>query len=138
MTAVTANRFKEKGTLSGLTSGKAYKVAGTNFAGANVIHTATNTAGEVDFITLYAENIDVASDIPINVLFGGESSGDETSILIPHANDANSETTFPEKPNKILIVDNVPLAGGLTVSVFAGTTNKIKITGYYERFETVT
>lgn len=137
MASVVANRFKEKGTLSGLTDGKAYKVAGTNFAGANTIHTATSTAGEVDYITLYAENIDTTNDIPLYLLFGDESTGEETPFLLPKANDATGETTFPEKPNKLLIVDRVPVAGGDTVKVFAGTTNKIKITGGYERFETV-
>ncbi len=137
MTAVTANRFKEGGTLSGLTDGKAFKVSGTNFAGANTIHTATSTAGEVDYVTLWAENIDTSNDIPLYVLFGDESSGDETPILIPKAQTSSGSTTFPEKPNKILIADRVPVAGGDTVKVFAGTTNKIKITGDYDRYETV-
>jgi len=137
MASVTANQFKEQGTLSGSTNGRALKISGTNFAGAITVHTATSTANEVDFITLYAENIDVTNDIPIYLVWGSESSGDETAFLIPHGNDASGETSFPAAPNKILIADNIPLAGGEVVKVFAGTTNKIKITGYYNRFETV-
>jgi len=137
MASVTANRFKLGGTLSGSTDGKAFKVAGTNFAGADTLHTATNTAGEVDYITLWAENIDTSNDIPLYLLFGDESTGDETPILIPKANDANGETTFPVAPNKVLIADHVPVAGGDTVKAFAGTTNKIKITGKFQRWETV-
>jgi len=137
MASITANQFKEQGTLSGSTNGRALKISGTNFAGAITVHTATATANEVDYVTLYAENIDTTNDIPIYLLWGTESSGDETPFLIPHGNDATGETTFPEKPNKVLIADNVPLAGGEIVKVFAGTTNKIKITGDYKRFETV-
>lgn len=137
MASVTANRFKLGGTLSGSTNGRAYKVAATTYAGANTIHTATNTSGEVDYITLYAENIDTANDIPVYLVFGNESTGEETPILIPHANDASGETLFPAAPNKVMIADKIPLAGGETVKVFAGTTNKIKITGRFETWETV-
>jgi hypothetical protein len=112
-----------KELLSGSTQGKGILVAATATAG-TTIHTTGTSASVLDEIWLFATNNDTSS-IALTVEFGSTSTDD------------NIVLTVPSKAGKTLVIPGLILRGngsaGLTIGAFAGTANKITITGYVNR-----
>lgn len=106
--------------LSGSTSGKQIKVAATATAG-TLIHTAVSGSSSIDLVYIYAYNSHSA-DVVLTIEFGGTTSPDN---LV--------KQTIPFQQGRFLILDGVPLNGGLAVRAFAGTANVIMIDGYVDR-----
>lgn len=106
--------------LSGSTNGKQIKLGATATPG-TLIHTAIDSTTHFDEVWLWANNED-AADIEVTVEFGGATAPDNNLTL-----------TIPSKSGLVLIVPGLPLQGGLTVKAFAGTTNKIVVSGYVLR-----
>lgn len=110
--------------LSASTNGKRILVAATATPG-TTIHTATNTSGELDWVTLYAHN-DHTSILTLTVEFGGTTSPDDVvrETLLSQAGD-------------VLIIAGLPLRGGLVIKAFASVANKVTLSGFIERATTV-
>lgn len=109
-----------KGILSGSTNGRAILVAGTNSAGATLIHTVTTTTTTLEEIWLYAHNYDTTAR-KLTIEWGTAGPG---------ANDI--EQTIPAESGLVLVVPGLILKGaaGQTVEAFAATGTAIAITGY--------
>lgn len=110
----------ERQLLSGSTDGRRIKVVATATAG-TLIHTATSTSGQIDWLTLYAQNSHTA-DVVLTIEFGGVSAPDD---LI--------QQTITTKAGDALLVAGLPLRNGLVVRAFAATANVITIAGFVER-----
>lgn len=109
--------------LSGSTDGRRIKVAATSTPG-TTLHTATSTSGQIDWVTLYAQNSHTA-DVLLTVEFGGTTSPDD---LI--------QQTIPAKSGDVLLVAGLPLRAGLLVRAFAAVTNVVTVAGSVERSTT--
>lgn len=109
----------QKRKLSGSTDGKAVLITATATAGI-LVHTAVagTTAGTFDEIWLWAYNAHTA-DVVVTVEFGGATAPDQNIVV-----------TVPFKQGAFLLVPGFILQNGLTVKVFAGTTNVVTITGF--------
>jgi hypothetical protein len=110
--------------LSGSTNGRGIKVAATATAG-TTIHATGTSSSILDEIWLYAYNSDSAA-IVLTIEFGGVSAPDD-----------NIKLSIPATSGLTLVVPGLILSGtgsaASTVAAFAGTTNKIVITGYVNR-----
>jgi hypothetical protein len=110
--------------LSGSTNGKGVKVAATATAG-TTIHTTGTSASVIDEVWLYAYNSDTTA-VALTIEWGGVSAPDD-----------NIKMNIPATAGLTLVVPGLILTGngsaGSTVAAFAGTTNKIVITGYVNR-----
>jgi hypothetical protein len=106
--------------LSGSTDGRQIKVAATATAG-TLIHTATNTAGQIDFVTIYATN-DHTADLLLTLEWGGVTSPDD---LV--------RETIPARSGRALVVPGLPLQGGVALRAFAASANLILLSGFVER-----
>jgi len=110
--------------LSGSTNGRGIKVAATATAG-TTIHATGTSASVLDEVWLYAYNDD-ASPIALTIEWGGTSDPDDTIAL-----------TVPAQSGLTLVVPGLILSGtgaaASTVAAFAGTANKIVVTGYVNR-----
>lgn len=108
---------------SGSTNGRGIKVGTTSTPG-TTIHTATSTSGEIDEITIYANNSHTA-DVLLTIELGGTTSPDD---LVQY--------TVPFKSGLNLIVSGHRLNGGVVVKAFAGTANVIVIFAEVNRIAT--
>lgn len=106
-----------KTILSGSTNGKNIKIAATATAG-TLVHTAVSGTASFDEIYLYAVNSST-SDVKVTVEWGEAT-----------APDGNIEFTVPAESGFFPLVQGLLLQNGLTVKVFAGTTNVILCNGY--------
>lgn len=110
--------------LSGSTNGRGIKVAATATAG-TTIHATGTSSSVLDEVWLYAYNSDTAA-IVLTVEWGGVTAPDD-----------NIKVTVPAASGVMLVVPGLILSGtgsgASTVAAFAGTTNKIVITGYVNR-----
>jgi hypothetical protein len=110
--------------LSGSTNGRGIKVAATATAG-TTIHATGTSSSILDEIWLYAYNSDSAA-IVLTIEFGGVSAPDD-----------NIKLSIPATSGLTLVVPGLILSGtgsvASTVAAFAGTANKIVITGYVNR-----
>lgn len=113
----------ERRLLSGSTDGKQIKVAATATPG-TLLHTASATAGITDWVTLYAVNDDT-SDILLTIEWGGTTSPDDLK-----------RQTILTRGGDALVVASLPIQNGLVVRAFAGTANKILVSGFVERVTT--
>ena len=109
--------------LSGSTNGRGIKVAAIATAGTS-IHSTPSSAAITDEIWLYAFNSDAAA-IVLSVEWGGTTDPDDLiKLSIP-----------PQEPT--LVVPGLVLSGtgsvASNVAAFAGTANKIIITGFVNR-----
>lgn len=113
-----------KEILSASIQGKAVKVATTATPG-TLVHTTGISATVRDEIWLWAYNSHTA-DVPVTVEFGGAAAPDQNIVV-----------TVPFKVGLVLLVPGLVLLGdgaaGLTVKVFAGTTNVITVNGHVNR-----
>jgi hypothetical protein len=110
------------GVLSGSTSGQPIKVAATAIGSGTTIHAAHATA--VDYVSLWATNTTTA-EVALTIGWGGTTDPDHLicdAVLIP----------INSKP--VLVIDRIPLTGGLIVKASAGTANVILIDGDYIRY----
>lgn len=110
--------------LSGSTNGRGIKVAATATAG-TTIHTTGTSASTLDEVWLWAYNSDTVA-ITLTVELGGATSPDD-----------HIKRSIPPLSGAIIVVPGLVLSGtgsvGLTVAAFAGTANKIVVTGYVNR-----
>jgi hypothetical protein len=110
--------------LSGSTNGRGIKVAATATAG-TTIHATGASSSILDELWLYAYNSDTAA-IVLTIEFGGATAPDD-----------NIKLSIPATSGLTLVVPGLILSGtgaaASTVAAFAGTTNKIVITGYVNR-----
>lgn len=109
-----------KRLLSGSTDGRGVKVVATATAG-TTIHTATSTAGEIDFVRIWAQNIS-ALPIKLTLEWGNASVDDNIELVIP-----GEEGMFE-------VVRYLPIANSLVVKAFAGTTNLVILHGDVTRY----
>ena len=113
-----------KVTLSGSTQGKAIKVAQTASTG-TTIHATGTSSSIIDEVWLYAYNSDAAA-IELTIQYGGTTAVDN-----------DIKITIPAKSGLTLIVPGLILTGTgaatNTVYAYAGTADKITITGYVNR-----
>ncbi len=110
--------------LSGSTNGRGITVAATASAG-TTIHATGTSSSVLDEVWLYAYNSDAAA-VALTIELGGTTApGDNIKLSIP----ATSGLT--------LVVPGLILSGtgaaASTIAAFAGTANKIVITGYVNR-----
>lgn len=103
--------------LSGSTDGLGALVAATATPG-TLIHTAHATGK--DEIWIYATNNDTVA-VTLTVEFGDATATNNMVLQIP------------SKSGLTLVVPGLPLTNSKTVKAFAGTTNKITLTGYVNR-----
>lgn len=110
--------------LSGSTNGRGIKVAATATAG-TTIHATGTSSSILDELWLYAYNSDTSA-IVLTIEFGGVTAPDD-----------NIKLSIPAASGLTLVVPGLILSGtgsaASTVAAFAGTTNKIVITGYVNR-----
>jgi len=109
-----------KTLLSGSTNGRQIKVAATATPG-TTIHTATNTAGQMDEVWLWAVNSDT-SNRKLTVELGGTTSPDDTI-----------EVTIPAESGLVLVVPGLVLNGGVAIRAFAATADVVLISGFVNR-----
>lgn len=109
--------------LSASTNGRPIKVAATSSPGTTIHTDQTNATGSMDRVTLWATNTHTAA-VTLTVQWGGTTSPDD------HAN------VVELQPNRrALIADGEPIAGGLVIKAFAGTTNVVIVSGYVNRVD---
>jgi hypothetical protein len=110
--------------LSGSTNGKGILVASTASAGTTIHATGTSSTA-LDEVWLYAYNSDTAA-ITLTIEWGGTTAPND-----------NIKLSIPATSGLTLVVPGLILSGtgaaAATVAAFAGTTNKIVITGYVNR-----
>ena len=110
--------------FSGSTQGQAVLVAATSTAGTTV-HTTGTSATVLDEVWLWLYNAHTA-DVLTTIEFGGATAPNQNIVL-----------TIPFKSGLVMAVPGIALLGngttGLTVKVFAATTNVITVTGYINR-----
>lgn len=108
--------------LSGSTSGKPIKVAATATLG-TAIHTAIAGADQFDEVWLWVTNTDT-NPVNLTIEFGGATDPD---CLIVKAQ------SIPASSGPTLIVAGNVLNGGLAVTAFASSANKLLLTGHANR-----
>jgi len=118
MATITPIHLDPAGTLTG--TGKQITVAAVASTGTTIHKSVTGTTS-FDKITLYATNIDTVS-IVLTIQWGGTAAGDETKISIP------------AQAGKTLVIDAERLNNALFVYAYAGTANKILISGTVDRY----
>ena len=110
--------------LSGSSFGLPIKVAQTATTG-TTIHATGTSSSVIDEVWLYANNTDT-TDIQLTIEFGGTTSPDNTIVV-----------TIGAKAGLFLVIPGFILRGtgsvAKTITAFAGTANKILITGYVNR-----
>jgi len=106
--------------LSGSTNGKQIKVVQTATAG-DTIHTAVAGTSSWDEIWLWAVNTHTSA-ILLTIEWGEET-----------APDGNIQVNIPPQQGLILVAPGLLLQNELVVKAFAGTANKIIITGFVNR-----
>ena len=110
--------------LSGSTNGKGILVASTASAG-TTIHATGISSTALDEVWLYAYNSDTAA-ITLTIEWGGTTAPND-----------NIKLSIPATSGLTLVVPGLILSGtgsvASTVAAFAGTANKIVITGYVNR-----
>lgn len=113
----------EKLTLSGSTDGRPILVAATSSPG-TTIHTASSTATVYDEVWLYSTNTD-ASAITLTVEFGGTTNPNDRIIY-----------SIPSQSGLTILTPGLVLKGNATplvIRAYAGTANKVSITGFVNR-----
>lgn len=106
-----------KTILSNSTNGKNIKIAATATAG-TLIHTAVAGTASCDAVHVWLENVHTA-DVLVTIEWG-EATAPDGNIII----------TIPFKSGPFKVIDGWLLQNGLTVRIFAATTNVILANGY--------
>jgi hypothetical protein len=103
--------------LSGSADGAALVVSTTSAAG-TLVHTATNTAGQVDEVYLFASNSDVVN-LVVYVSFG-----DTANPIID---------LVEVREGLVPLLNGLRIKGGKEVRVWAQAANKITLFGWVNR-----
>lgn len=106
------------GALSASTNGLPINITQTATLG-TTIHTAVTGTKRWDKVWAYAANTST-SQILVTVEFGGAGTTKQLLTLVPAQSQVN-------------IIYGIPIQNGLLVTVFAGTTAVINITGFIEQ-----
>ncbi len=109
-----------KTLLSGSSNGRHIKVGATATPG-TLLHTATNTAGQMDEVWLWAVNSDT-SNRKLTIELGGTTSPDDTI-----------EVTIPSESGLVLVVPGLVLNGGVVVRAFSASADVLMISGFVNR-----
>ena len=111
--------------LSGSTDGKAIKVTGTGTGSTVTIHTATANSGDIDLVTLYAQNNDADGEVRTLTLEWGAATDPDNLIVLP----------IPCKVGPVLVCERLPIMNSLVVKAFADEANDVQIMGRVERVD---
>jgi hypothetical protein len=109
-----------KRELSGSTNGMAVKVTTTATTG-DTIHTAVSGTSSWDEVWLYATNNDSVA-VSLTLEWGTTTAAD-----------GNIQLSIPATSGLTLILPGLILQNSLVLTAFAGTANKILLTGYVNR-----
>jgi hypothetical protein len=109
---------------SGSTNGRPIAVAGTSSGAATTLHTCTAASNEIDVVTVHGTNVDSAA-VDITIQLGGTSTSDQSTVQ-----------QLAAKRGYSLLVDRARLNGGVVVSAFASSANKINCIVTVDRWET--
>jgi hypothetical protein len=112
------------GVLSGSTDGDPVRVAATSIASGTTIHTASSTAGDVDFVELWVTNTDTA-ERTITISWGGVT--DPNHLLV-------DAYTVPINAKPIRLAAFQAISNGGVISAAASVTNVLNVTGRYVRY----
>lgn len=107
--------------LSGSTRGRPIQITGTTSGGANTLHTATTTSGQLDRIYIWLTNTSTSS-VTVTIEFGTTGTGNELNIIVPA-----KET--------VLAVDGAVVGGASTdtIKAYAATGSVVNAFGRVER-----
>lgn len=104
--------------LSGQTNGKPIVITATAVGSAQTIHTATSDANEVDFLEIFANNVDNATSYDITITVGGLTAAEIASGPIGLGTGRGPR-----------VVAKLAVDGGEVVRAYADTTTKVQIYG---------
>lgn len=107
--------------LSGSTRGRPIQITGTSSGGANTLHTATTTSGQLDRVYIWLANTSTSS-VTVTIEFGTTGTGNELNIIVPA-----KET--------VLAVDGAVVGGAATdtIKAYAATGSVVNAFGRVER-----
>lgn len=102
------------------TNGRPIAIAATGSPG-TTLHTATNTSGEVDQVSVYVTNVDsVVREVTLEL--GGTSTSDTLKV------------TIPAKTGHVLVLDGARYTGGVVIRAYcAGAANVVNATVIVDR-----
>lgn len=107
--------------FSGSTRGRPIQITGTTSGGANTLHTATTTSGQVDKMFMWLTNTSTAA-VTVTVEFGTTGVGNELDYVVP-----GNET--------IIAIDGAVIGGAATdtIKAYATTASVVNAFGRVER-----
>lgn len=108
-----------KHKLSESTNGRGVLVAATASTGTTV-HTATNTADELDEVWLWAVNHSAAA-VDLTMEMGGTTSGDRIEVAIP-----------PQQ-GLVAVSPGLIFSGGVAITAFASVASGVTLQGFVNR-----
>jgi len=111
--------------LSGSTDGKGVKVTGTATGSSVTVHTATSGAGDIDLVTLYAQNNDADGETRTLTIEWGGTTDPDNLIIVP----------VPCKVGPVLVCDRLPIMNSLVIKAWADEANDCIIYGFVSRVD---
>ena len=111
--------------LSGSTDGKGIKVTGTATGASVTIHTATSGSGDIDLVTLYAQNNDADGETRTLTIEWGGTTDPDNLIIVP----------VPCKVGPVLVCDRLPIMNSLVVKAWADEANDVMVYGTVQRVD---
>lgn len=108
-----------KGLLSGSTHGRGIEVVATAIGSGTTIHTAVNSATDIDLITLFAYNDDPSSPRTLTLGWGGTTDPDDLII-----------TEIAPQSGLVLVTADLPLRNNLAVVAAGSVASVFVIYGY--------
>ena len=108
--------------LSGSTNGKLISVTGSNTGNADTIHTASARTGELDLVTIYANNL-VTSSPQLTLAWGGTSASD--LLRWDLAWDTSEVAT---------LIDSFPIRNGLAIKAYTSIPSSGRLGGVARRY----
>ncbi len=109
-----------KTLLSGSANGRQIKVGATTTPG-TLLHTVTNTPGQMDEVWLWAMNSDTTNR-KLTIELGGTTTPDDVI-----------EVTIPPESGLVLVVPGLVLNGGVILRAFSVNSNVVLISGFVNR-----
>lgn len=111
--------------LSGSTDGKGIKVTGTATGASVTIHTATSGAGDIDLVTLYAQNNDADGETRTLTIEWGGTTDPDNLIIVP----------VPCKVGPVVICDRLPIMNSLVIKAWADEADDVMVYGTVQRVD---
>ena len=109
--------------LSGSTDGKGIVVSGTTTGATVTIHTAGAGAGDIDLVSLWAQNNDADGETRTLTLEWGAATSPDNVIIV----------SVPCKAGPVFLCDRLPIMNSLIVKAFADEANDVVIYGHVAR-----